>query len=74
MTYHLTLLNACGMLNAVYLINNSLRHDITVKFMSVSPAAGNYAEDGINILIENGWLEEPPRTVDRGKLVNELEL
>jgi hypothetical protein len=70
--YNITLLNTCGMVNAVYMINNSLRHDIKVKFMTVVPAAGNYAEDGINILIENGWLEEPPRTVDRRKLVNEL--
>jgi hypothetical protein len=74
MMYNITLLNGCAMLNAVYMINNSLRHDITAKFMTVLPAASNYAEDGINILIENGWLEEPPRTVDRRKLVNELEL
>ncbi len=72
MMYQLTLLTKCGMLNAGYLMNNSLRHDIKAKFMTVMPAAGDYAEDGINILIENGWFEEPPRTVDRRELVNEV--
>lgn len=31
------------------------------------------AEDGINIMIENSWFEEPPRTIDRRELVNDLK-
>lgn len=27
-----------------------------------------YAEDGINIMIKNGWMEEPPTFVDRDRL------
>ncbi|HWP95454.1 MAG TPA: DUF3231 family protein [Syntrophomonadaceae bacterium] len=73
MMHQLTLLNTCGMLNAAYLLKNSFRHDIKAKFMKVMPAAGDYAEDATNILIENGWFEEPPRTVDRRELVNEVK-
>ncbi|MCM2535776.1 DUF3231 family protein [Neobacillus pocheonensis] len=29
-----------------------------------------FAEDGANIMIENGWLEEPPMAVDRDELIN----
>jgi hypothetical protein len=71
MMNQLTLLNNCGMLNAVYLIKNTLRHDIIAKFMTVMPAASKFADDGTHILIENGWLEEPPQTVDRRELANE---
>lgn len=28
-------------------------------------------EDGANILIKNGWLEEPPKAIDRQKLVEQ---
>lgn len=27
-----------------------------------------YGEDGANLMIENGWLEEPPKASDRRKL------
>ena len=30
---------------------------------------GLYAEDGANIMIEKGWLEEPPQEVDSKALV-----
>lgn len=29
-----------------------------------------YAEDGANMMINNGWLEEPPLSEDRDKLAN----
>jgi hypothetical protein len=29
---------------------------------------GAFSEDGANLLIQNGWLEEPPQAVDRRKL------
>jgi hypothetical protein len=30
-----------------------------------------YVEDGGNILIENGWMEQPPTAIDREKLTSE---
>jgi len=29
---------------------------------------GAYAEDGANIMIDNGWLEQPPGAADRDLL------
>jgi hypothetical protein len=28
-----------------------------------------YSKDGSDILIDNGWLEQPPQTIDHEKLV-----
>ncbi|MBP7332342.1 MAG: DUF3231 family protein [Firmicutes bacterium] len=67
------LLNTCGVLDFTNIMVYSYRHDIKANLLRLMPASGDFAEDGINILIENGWLEEPPRTVDRRKLVNELQ-
>jgi hypothetical protein len=32
---------------------------------------GQYAEDGVNLLIDNGWMEQPPTTDDRTALANQ---
>lgn len=66
-------LNTCGALDFTNLMIYSYRHDIKANMLRLMPASSDFAEDGTNILIENGWLEEPPRTVDRRKLVNELQ-
>jgi hypothetical protein len=29
---------------------------------------GDYVEDGANILIDHGWMEQPPQAVDREAL------
>lgn len=38
----------------------SLRHDLTATFVRLMTEIGDYSEDGVNILIDNGWMEEPP--------------
>lgn len=66
-----TMLNTCGLMDFTHLMTYSYRHDIKANLLGVTPAASDFTEDGINIMIQNGWLEEPPRTVDRRELVNE---
>lgn len=46
----------------------SSRHDITQKYARLLVEVGNYVEDGANILIEHGWMEQPPHAVDREAL------
>ncbi|MEN6325975.1 MAG: DUF3231 family protein [Syntrophomonas sp.] len=70
MMFKTTLLNRCGILGFSYVMINSYRHDIKAQLLKVMPSAADYAEDGLNIMIKNGWFEEPPRTVDRRELVN----
>lgn len=46
----------------------STRHDITAIYGRLLLEVGNYVEDGANILIDHGWLEQPPTTADREAL------
>ncbi|MFD0824074.1 DUF3231 family protein [Neobacillus sp. M.A.Huq-85] len=34
------------------------------------PEISLYAEDGANIMINHGWMEEPPQADDREHLIN----
>ncbi len=71
MMYHTTLIISAGILNYAASMATSPRHDLAGHYAKALAEVANYLEDGINILIDNGWYEEPPRTVDRRKLVNE---
>ncbi|UOF92647.1 DUF3231 family protein [Fodinisporobacter ferrooxydans] len=48
----------------------SARHDIAAKYGRFLLEVGNYVEDGANILIEHGWLEQPPQAADREALAS----
>jgi hypothetical protein len=49
----------------------SLRRDVAALYASFIAKAGAYAEDGVNLMIERGWLEQPPHFLDRERLVVE---
>lgn len=46
----------------------SARHDVASVFARLMAEVGNYVEDGANILIDLGWLEQPPQAADRAAL------
>ncbi|MDH7479405.1 MAG: DUF3231 family protein [Syntrophomonadaceae bacterium] len=48
----------------------SLRHDLSAAFARAFTEVAGYARDGIKIMIDSGWYEEPPRAVDRDELIN----
>ncbi|HWP95401.1 MAG TPA: DUF3231 family protein, partial [Syntrophomonadaceae bacterium] len=73
MMFHLVNLNSGGALIYGSSLTNSFRHDLTVELAKISAEVVSYFEDGVNITIDNGWLEEPPRLVDRRELVNITE-
>lgn len=39
--------------------------------LKIAPEINDYQEEGLKLRIENGWFEEPPRSVERRELVNE---
>jgi hypothetical protein len=41
------------------------RRDLMVHYTRLTGEMGKYAEDGVNILIKNGWMEQPPTADDR---------
>jgi hypothetical protein len=44
------------------------RADIAEKYIVMISELVRYTEDGANLMIENGWLEEPPKASDRRAL------
>ena len=48
-------------------ISSSVRSDLVVDFTRLNMEILKFAEDGMNILIDNHWLERPPLTSYRKK-------
>lgn len=65
MMQHVVVLAGTGIGNYATAMAASLRHDLSANYVRLMAEAANYAEDGTNIMIANGWLEEPPRLTDR---------
>jgi hypothetical protein len=69
------------MMHCIYILNGfsivgsgtgaffSLRNDIAMKSMLLAKDIYFYAQEGIEILIKNGWFEEPPQMEDRSKII-----
>jgi hypothetical protein len=46
----------------------SARRDLALKYVMLTAEIAKYAEDGANLMIDHGWLEEPPKASDRRAL------
>lgn len=68
--FHLSLLNAAGIANYANSMASSLRQDLALMYGRLIVQTADYAHDGLKIMIDNYWLEEPPRCVDRSRLSN----
>ncbi|UOQ91543.1 DUF3231 family protein [Halobacillus shinanisalinarum] len=49
-------------------IGTSQRRDLATHYTRLMAELAAYAEDSANIMIDHGWLEEPPQAVDRDQL------
>lgn len=67
--FHVSAMIAAGIGNFGMAMAASPRRDVGLKYASLIPEISLYAEDGANIMIKHGWLEEPPQTDDREKLI-----
>ncbi|SDI03510.1 DUF3231 family protein [Alteribacillus bidgolensis] len=68
MMFHTTALIAIGMGYYGTSMATTMRRDIQVHYSRLTMELGKYAEDGANIMIENGWMENPPQAPDRNEL------
>lgn len=50
-------------------VSQSPRGDLSTMYNRLSLEVQMYAEDGTNIMIKNGWLEQPPMASDRDELI-----
>ncbi len=68
MLFHIAAMIAAGIGNYGAAMAASPRKDIGLKYGSLIPEIALYAEDGANLMINRGWLEEPPQNDNREKL------
>ncbi|MED3572285.1 DUF3231 family protein [Cytobacillus praedii] len=70
MMFCVYLLNSFGIVGGSFGAVFSLRNDVILKTSLFAKDVFFYANDGIKIMIKNGWLEEPPQVEDRTKIIN----
>jgi hypothetical protein len=51
-------------------VSLSARRDIAALYARCEMDVGLYVEDGANLMIEQGWMEQPPLVVDRASLTS----
>ncbi|MBS4214356.1 DUF3231 family protein [Neobacillus rhizophilus] len=71
MMFHVTAMVAAGIGYYGTALAASPRRDLGLKYISLIPEVALYVEDGANIMIKQGWMEEPPQAVDRDKLIQQ---
>jgi hypothetical protein len=69
MMFHVSAMIAAGIGNYGTSMSGSPRRDLGLRYASLIPEIALYAEDGANIMIKHGWLEEPPQTDNRNQLI-----
>ncbi|MCM3571401.1 DUF3231 family protein [Neobacillus mesonae] len=71
MMFHTTGMIAVGIGNYGAAAGTCERMDLSALYTRLSAEIALFAEDGANIMIKHGWLEEPPQADDRQALVNQ---
>jgi hypothetical protein len=65
MMYHTSVLSAAGIANYGGGMSISLRRDLFTLYTRLMAETGQFAEDGVNLMIDYGWLEEQPQADNR---------
>jgi len=65
MMYHFGLMIYSGIGNYGAAISASRRSDLVLDFSRLTAEIMKFAEDGVNIMIDNEWLEQPPLAIAR---------
>lgn len=69
MISHVCMMNAAGIGNYAVSAAASQRRDLALSYGRLMAEIGLLAEDGVQIMIDNNWLEQPPMAEDRAVLV-----
>ncbi|RSL34730.1 DUF3231 family protein [Salibacterium salarium] len=69
MMYHVNGMSTLGIGFYGVSISTNIRRDLAVHYTRLTAEIALYSEDGATLLIDNEWLEEPPRMVNRNELV-----
>lgn len=68
MLYHASLANGIGISNYGQAVSKIMRHDLHAQFAILLADIVKYSNEGMNLTIQYGWLEEPPTAADRKQL------
>jgi hypothetical protein len=68
MMFHGALAGSIALTNIGTALGQMMRHDLAAEIMALIPVIGKYNNDGLNMMIELGWVEEPFTAADRKKL------
>jgi hypothetical protein len=68
MMYHGSLAGNTALSNMGNALSQMTRHDLAAELMKFIPVIGKYNNDGLNMMIEHGWFEEPFTAADRKEL------
>ncbi len=64
MQSHANTLIAIGFDNYATSLATSMRHDLQADYLRVMGEVAKYGMDSINIMIEKGWMEQPPQAIN----------
>jgi len=67
MMFHTTALNNVGMDYYGRSMGGSPRRDLAAAYVRLMIEVGEYGEDGMNMMIEQKWMEQPPSVPNRKK-------
>ncbi|SFD45132.1 Protein of unknown function [Lentibacillus persicus] len=73
MTYHVLLANQLGVENLGIAMSRTIRHDISAKYAKFIGEAGLFTSKALDMMVQNGWLEQPPLAFDRNNAVKNPE-
>jgi hypothetical protein len=71
MLFHTNAQSAIGIGDFGLAIAASLRKDLALTYEGYLLRVAAYAEEGAKILIDHGWFEKPPQSIDRESLRNQ---
>ncbi|UOR13652.1 DUF3231 family protein [Halobacillus amylolyticus] len=69
--YHFSLMMYSGIGNYGVAISESQKSDLAIDYSRLLTETLKYAEDGVNIMIANKWLEKPPTASNRKDLAKD---
>jgi hypothetical protein len=69
----MSLLSAAGVGNYTTAAAASQRNDLVITYERLSLEFAKFAKSGLDIMIKNNWLEQPPGLLDREKLAKNNE-
>jgi hypothetical protein len=69
MMNHSSLLSSSAISSLSMAMAGTMRSDLEAKYVKYAAEAMKYGKKGVNILIDNRWLEQPPQAVNHENLV-----